>query len=127
MRRRREVGEAVLIKTHEMMGPDCAEITYQTSSGATASGLLFRDDESKLSREESTRPLSFSADPADFRLASEAQRIGEIIRDLSIDVAFVGIGENGHIAFNDPPVADFNDTLLRVLAHADAGWRRPAS
>ena len=24
----------------------------------------------------------------------------------------MGIGENGHIAFNDPPVADFNDTLL---------------
>ncbi len=26
----------------------------------------------------------------------------------------------------DDAVADFNDTLLRVLAHADAGWRRPA-
>lgn len=28
-----------------------------------------------------------------------------------IDIAFVGIGENGHIAFNDPPVADFADPL----------------
>lgn len=28
------------------------------------------------------------------------------------DVVLMGIGENGHIAFNDPPVADFNDTAL---------------
>lgn len=70
-----EAGEAVLIKTHDMLGPDCAEITYQSSSGAAATCLLFRENESKLHRQESKRPLSFSANPSDFRLASEAQRI----------------------------------------------------
>lgn len=36
----------------------------------------------------------------------ECRRVGGILRDHPIDVAFVGIGENGHLAFNDPP-ADF--------------------
>ena len=34
------------------------------------------------------------------------------LRKRSIDIACIGIGENGHIAFNDPPVADFNDAQL---------------
>src|SRR5438105_7864217 len=38
---------------------------------------------------------------------AECRRVGDIIRKHSIDVAFVGIGENGHLAFNDPP-ADFD-------------------
>ena len=37
---------------------------------------------------------------------SECKRLGEIIAKVTIDLALVGIGENGHIAFNDPP-ADF--------------------
>ncbi len=37
---------------------------------------------------------------------AECKRVGELIRKSPIDVAFVGIGENGHLAFNDPP-ADF--------------------
>lgn len=35
-----------------------------------------------------------------------------LLRDNPPDVVLMGIGENGHIAFNDPPVADFNDTAL---------------
>ena len=38
---------------------------------------------------------------------TEAVRVSRLIRNESLDVAFVGIGENGHIAFNDPP-ADFD-------------------
>ena len=37
---------------------------------------------------------------------NECMRLGELIKKHPIDVAFVGIGENGHLAFNDPP-ADF--------------------
>ena len=37
------------------------------------------------------------------------QTIGHQIASAPIDVAFVGIGENGHLAFNDPP-ADFDTT-----------------
>lgn len=33
----------------------------------------------------------------------------ELLNEAPIDIVCLGIGENGHIAFNDPPVADFND------------------
>jgi len=36
----------------------------------------------------------------------ECSRLGELITGIPVDVAFIGIGENGHLAFNDPP-ADF--------------------
>ena len=39
--------------------------------------------------------------------AQECARLGELILQHPIDVALVGIGENGHLAFNDPP-ADFD-------------------
>ncbi len=38
---------------------------------------------------------------------AECRRLGELITRHPVDVAFVGIGDNGHLAFNDPP-ADFN-------------------
>ena len=40
---------------------------------------------------------------------AEADRYGKILNDNLTDIVIMGIGENGHIAFNDPPVADFND------------------
>ena len=39
----------------------------------------------------------------------EARRYGKLLEENPLDVCLLGIGENGHIAFNDPPVADFND------------------
>ena len=42
----------------------------------------------------------------------EAERYSKILMDNPTDVVIMGIGENGHIAFNDPPVADFADKVL---------------
>lgn len=39
----------------------------------------------------------------------EADRYAALLREYPVDVVVLGIGENGHIAFNDPPVADFKD------------------
>ena len=39
----------------------------------------------------------------------EAERYALLLKDNPLDICILGIGENGHIAFNDPPVADFND------------------
>lgn len=39
-------------------------------------------------------------------------RYTKLLQDNPPDVVCMGIGENGHIAFNDPPVADFNDAAL---------------
>lgn len=41
----------------------------------------------------------------------ECRRYGELLRSAPIDLCLLGFGENGHIAFNDPPNADFNDPL----------------
>lgn len=42
-------------------------------------------------------------------LEEECRRYGELLNAAPIDIVCLGIGENGHIAFNDPPVADFAD------------------
>jgi glucosamine-6-phosphate deaminase len=39
----------------------------------------------------------------------EAERYGKLLKENPTDIVIMGIGENGHIAFNDPPVADFKD------------------
>ena len=41
----------------------------------------------------------------------ECKRYSELLSEYPTDIVVMGIGENGHIAFNDPPVADFNDPL----------------
>jgi glucosamine-6-phosphate deaminase len=43
---------------------------------------------------------------------AEANRYGRLLTDGGLDLALIGIGENGHLAFNDPHVADFNDPLV---------------
>ncbi len=52
----------------------------------------------------------------------ECKRLNDIIGRHPIDVAFVGIGENGHLAFNDPP-ADFETTDPYILVHLDEACR----
>jgi len=42
----------------------------------------------------------------------ECERYGNLLKNTHIDVVCMGIGENGHIAFNDPHVADLNDPVL---------------
>jgi glucosamine-6-phosphate deaminase len=53
----------------------------------------------------------------------ECKRLGEIISRHQIDVAFVGIGENGHLAFNDPP-ADFETEDPYLVVNLDDDCRR---
>jgi glucosamine-6-phosphate deaminase len=54
---------------------------------------------------------------------AECVRLGEIISCNPIDVAFVGIGENGHLAFNDPP-ADFETEEPYIVVNLDDDCRR---
>ena len=49
-----------------------------------------------------------------------AQRLAE----KPVDVVFMGIGENGHIAFNDPHVADFNDSEVVKIVDLDEKCRQ---
>jgi glucosamine-6-phosphate deaminase len=53
----------------------------------------------------------------------ECQRLGELINHLTIDVACIGIGENGHLAFNDPP-ADFDTREPYIIVDLDSACRQ---
>jgi glucosamine-6-phosphate deaminase len=55
--------------------------------------------------------------------AVECRRLGELIQDHPVDVACIGIGENGHLAFNDPP-ADFETEQAYLVVDLDAACRR---
>ena len=52
----------------------------------------------------------------------ECNRLNQIISQCQIDVAFVGIGENGHLAFNDPP-ADFETEAPYIVVELDEACR----
>jgi glucosamine-6-phosphate deaminase len=54
---------------------------------------------------------------------AEAKRVGALVAAHPIDVAFVGIGENGHLAFNDPP-ADFETEEPYLVVSLDEDCRR---
>jgi glucosamine-6-phosphate deaminase len=54
---------------------------------------------------------------------AECARVGELIKLHPVDVAFVGIGENGHLAFNDPP-ADFETGRPYLVVSLDEACRR---
>ncbi|NND32852.1 MAG: glucosamine-6-phosphate deaminase [Saprospiraceae bacterium] len=57
-------------------------------------------------------------------LEQEMVRYTEKLKKHPIDIACIGIGENGHIAFNDPPVADFKDPKMVKLVALDEACRR---
>jgi len=42
----------------------------------------------------------------------ERLRYEQVLQENPIDIAFIGIGENGHIAFNEPKECNFNDPML---------------
>jgi glucosamine-6-phosphate deaminase len=54
---------------------------------------------------------------------AECRRLNEIISKEKIDAAFVGIGENGHLAFNDPP-ADFDAEVPYIIVQLDDACRQ---
>ena len=62
--------------------------------------------------------INVNADPA-----KEAERYSALISEAPIDIICLGIGENGHIAFNDPPVADFGDPLIVKKVSLDRSCR----
>jgi glucosamine-6-phosphate deaminase len=54
---------------------------------------------------------------------AECRRLSDLISQQTIDVAFVGIGENGHLAFNDPP-ANFDTTDPYIVVELNETCRR---
>lgn len=55
---------------------------------------------------------------------AECERYTRMLQENPVDIVFLGIGENGHIAFNDPHVADFNDPLMIKAVELDLMCRQ---
>lgn len=53
----------------------------------------------------------------------ECKRYASLLQQHPLDIVCLGIGENGHIAFNDPHVADFNDPLCVKVVDMDETCR----
>ena len=66
---------------------------------------------------------AFNAIAGERNPVGEVRRLNKIIGATTIDVAFAGIGENGHIAFNDPP-ADFQTESPYIMVKLDRDCRR---
>jgi glucosamine-6-phosphate deaminase len=54
---------------------------------------------------------------------AECERYAALLRTHPLDLCCLGIGENGHLAFNDPPVADFSDPLDVKVVKLDPACR----
>lgn len=55
---------------------------------------------------------------------AQARAYALMLAEAPIDIVCLGVGLNGHIAFNDPPVADFNDPLNVKIVELDAVCRQ---
>ena len=64
-------------------------------------------------------PIAPGPDPA-----AEAARYAALLSEAPIDIVVLGVGVNGHLAFNDPPVADFDDPLDVKIVDLDADCRQ---
>lgn len=53
----------------------------------------------------------------------ECDRYAKLLQEQPIDLCCLGLGENGHLAFNDPPVADFGDRRSVKLVKLDLATR----
>jgi glucosamine-6-phosphate deaminase len=56
-------------------------------------------------------------------VTQECKRLGNLIKKYPIDVALIGIGENGHLAFNDPP-ADFETDEPYLIVELDNACKK---
>jgi len=56
--------------------------------------------------------------------SAECERYAGLLTQYPVDIVCLGIGENGHIAFNDPPVADFNDPKQVKVVELDMACKQ---
>jgi glucosamine-6-phosphate deaminase len=75
--------------------------------------------------EQRVKPKAFNYLEGDAALPlNECARYARLLEAQPIDLCCLGIGENGHLAFNDPPVADFHDPHKVKLVQLDPACRQ---
>ena len=63
-------------------------------------------------------------DAAGLPIDEDMRGYASLLRAAPIDIVCLGVGENGHIAFNDPPVADFDDLVMIKEVELDPACRQ---
>jgi glucosamine-6-phosphate deaminase len=81
---------------------------------------FLRDRVERLTRPRAVHYLAGDA----LQPLAECERYAGLLRSQPIDLCCLGIGENGHVAFNDPPVADFTDPRLVKIVRLDEKCRQ---
>ena len=75
--------------------------------------------------EQRVRPKAFYCIEGEARQPlAECERYAKLLAAQPVDLCLLGIGENGHLAFNDPPVAEFDDRHIVKLVKLDEACRR---
>jgi len=62
---------------------------------------------------------AFAMNGANPDFEGECQRYAELLTQYPLDISCLGVGENGHLAYNEPGVADFNDPKLVKIIDTD--------
>ncbi|MGP3961198.1 glucosamine-6-phosphate deaminase [Nonomuraea sp. 3N208] len=73
---------------------------------------------------DSVRPGQTHAIDPDGDPQAACARYAELLEAGPLDLICLGIGDNGHLAFNDPPVADFDDPLHVKVVELDDACRK---
>ena len=105
-------------------GPTWSCSTWTSTSGSDPTTRPASSGGSAERITERTRPraahyLHGTADPE-----AECVRYEGLLRAHPLDLCCLGIGENGHLAFNDPGVADFDDPRDVAIVELDDACRR---
>jgi glucosamine-6-phosphate deaminase len=82
-------------------------------------GRWIRERIVEPARAKAAHYVTGSGDPE-----TECERYAGLLLEHPLDLCCLGIGENGHLAFNDPPVADFDDPRDVKVVELDAACRR---
>lgn len=88
---------------------DMSVYSFQTNKNMTTvgeGGAITTNNEEYHKRLERIKSFGFQYGPVD-----DVVELGStnLLNAAPLDLCFMGVGENGHVAFNDPPVADFDD------------------
>ncbi len=75
--------------------------------------------------EQRVQPLTFNYIEGDaLQPLAECSRYGNLLQQQAIDLCMLGIGDNGHLAFNEPSVANFNDPQAIKLVRLETKTRQ---
>ena len=108
-------------------GPGSRRSTWTNTWGSTPitrfrSGVIFKSICSVWSASEQDRLRLIPGEQVE-RPLQTCLAYEDLLRANPTDIVCAGIGENGHLAFNDPPVADFLDPVLVKVVRLDAACR----